>query len=629
MVQVEATGGAPSGATPKPQRAARRRGLSMSTTLVLALGGLVLVGVLSVLGLGIWSAQRNTLDLLRDKAALTVSTAVAQVESQLAPAREQVTFLHDLIVFSGFDTDDEGRLIDLFSGALSATPQISAISFIRPDFRLIGVQRVSGGAVPVRADAGDNPAVRAAVESISSATGPVWGEPVSAPLDDALPFINLRMPVRRDGELLGGLVALVSVVRLSQFLEQMETEFGNNAFILFGRDQVLAHRALTYGFEGLSEDKLLPGIDEVGDPVLAAIWQSEEEGGGGIPANLLRRAEGQNANFRVRGAQVDGSGFIFIFREIADFGDTPWLIGSYFPASDVVGEMRRLVWAGAVGLAVLLLSVIAAIIMGRLIARPIRRLARAANSVGELEFASVSELPASRIRELNDQVRAFNSMVSGLHWFENYVPKSLVRRLIVEGKAGALGSESRTLTVMFTDITGFTTLSEGMDAGEVATFLNDHFTIISACVEEEGGTIDKYIGDSVMAFWGAPEHQADHAERTVRAAMAIAAAVEADNERRRQAGKPAMRLRVGLHTGEVVVGNIGSPGRVNYTIVGDTVNTGSRIEELGKEVGGDSEICVLASATTVSAMAPEVPRESVGEKALRGRGGKIEVYRLL
>ncbi|MCH8189203.1 MAG: hypothetical protein IIB66_11020, partial [Proteobacteria bacterium] len=129
----------------------------MSATLVLALGGLVLVGILSVLGLGIWSAQRNTLDLLRDKAELTVSTAVAQVESQLQPARDQVTFLHDLIVFSGFDIDDEDRLIDVFSGALSATPQIAAITFIRPDFRVIGVQRVGGGAVPVRGNAAADP----------------------------------------------------------------------------------------------------------------------------------------------------------------------------------------------------------------------------------------------------------------------------------------------------------------------------------------------------------------------------------------------------------------------------------------------------------------------------------------
>ncbi|MCH8985976.1 MAG: 2-hydroxyacyl-CoA dehydratase, partial [Acidobacteria bacterium] len=123
-----------------------------------------------------------------------------------------------------------------------------------------------------------------------------------------------------------------------------------------------------------------------------------------------------------------------LLRELYDIKrDTPWLIGSYFPAADAVGEMRRLAWAGAAGLVVLLLSVIAAIVMGRLIARPIRRLARAANSIGDLEFASVSELPASRIRELDDQARAFNSMVSGLHWFENYVPKTLVRRLLEQG----------------------------------------------------------------------------------------------------------------------------------------------------------------------------------------------------
>lgn len=290
--------------------------------------------------------------------------------------------------------------------------------------------------------------------------------------------------------------------------------------------------------------------------------------------------------------------------------------------------MRRLVWAGAAGLVVLLLSVIAAIIMGRLIARPIRRLAQAANSIGDLEFARVSELPASRIRELDDQARAFNSMVSGLHWFENYVPKTLVRRLLEQGMAGALGSDSRTLTVMFTDIAGFTAVSEGMNADEVASFLNDHFTIVSACVEQEGGTIDKYIGDSVMAFWGAPEYQEDHAARAVRAASAIAAAVGAENERRQARGQSAIQVRIGLHTGEAVVGNIGSPGRINYTIVGDTVNTASRLEQLGKDLGPDAEVCILASAATISELPEDAAREPMGRQSLRGRGGKIEVWRL-
>ena len=142
--------------------------------------------------------------------------------------------------------------------------------------------------------------------------------------------------------------------------------------------------------------------------------------------------------------------------------------------------------------------------------------------------------------------------------------------------------ERRDMTVMFTDIPGFTTLSEQLSATEVANLLNDHFTLVAGCVEAEEGTIDKYIGDSVMAFWGAPSKQPDHAARAIRAALAIAETVRADNAIRRTDGRQEVRIRIGIHSGPALAGNIGAPGRINYTLVGDTVNAANRIEQLGK-----------------------------------------------
>jgi class 3 adenylate cyclase len=121
-----------------------------------------------------------------------------------------------------------------------------------------------------------------------------------------------------------------------------------------------------------------------------------------------------------------------------------------------------------------------------------------------------------------------------------------------------------------------------MPAAEIADFLNHHFALVAKCVEAEGGTVDKYIGDSVMAFWGAPEPQPDHTERACRAAIGVSIALKSDNMARKREGKPPVRVRIGVHTGEVVVGNIGAPGRINYTIVGDTVNAASRLEQLCK-----------------------------------------------
>ena len=129
-------------------------------------------------------------------------------------------------------------------------------------------------------------------------------------------------------------------------------------------------------------------------------------------------------------------------------------------------------------------------------------------------------------------------MLRGLRWFEVYVPRTLVERLLHLGAAGSLDSVEREITVMFTDIASFTAFSEGRPAAEVAAFLNRHFALVSQAIEAEGDTVDKFIGDGVMAFWGAPEAQPDHAERAARAALAIAEAIRADNRARHEAGIP-------------------------------------------------------------------------------------------
>ena len=219
-------------------------------------------------------------------------------------------------------------------------------------------------------------------------------------------------------------------------------------------------------------------------------------------------------------------------------------------------------------------------------------------------------------------------MLDGLRWFERYVPKTLVSRLMrVQGR-NAVVSHQREVTVLFTDIVGFTGLSERMSATQVADLLNDHFSLLAACIEAEGGTVDKFIGDSVMAIWGAPESYHDGAARACRAALAIADAVRADNAMRGRPGKPRVRVRIGVHTGPVVVGNIGSPGRVNYTVVGDTVNTAKRLDELGKVLADDDEtVPILISAETADAL-DGFDMEPMGARRIRGRSEPVRVFAL-
>ena len=157
----------------------------------------------------------------------------------------------------------------------------------------------------------------------------------------------------------------------------------------------------------------------------------------------------------------------------------------------------------------------------------------------------------------------------------------------------AVRSRRRDVTVMFSDIVEFTPHAENLPEQETADLLNHHFALLGACIDHEQGVIDKYIGDSVMAVWGGLSRMDDHADHAVRAALAIARVIREDNAIRRAAGQPAIRVRIGLHSGPVVVGNIGAPGRVNFTVVGDTVNIAQRFEQLGKEFMKDGEEIVV------------------------------------
>jgi len=132
-----------------------------------------------------------------------------------------------------------------------------------------------------------------------------------------------------------------------------------------------------------------------------------------------------------------------------------------------------------------------------------------------------------------------------------------------------------------------------------------------------------------MAFWGAPEAQEDTAARACRAVLAITRAIEADNARRRDQAQPPVELRIGIHTGVVVIGNIGSPGRVNYTIVGDAANTAQRLEALCKQLAGDGAVRALVSATTAAQLGPEFGLERLGTFEVKGKEEKVDVYRLV
>jgi adenylate cyclase len=219
-------------------------------------------------------------------------------------------------------------------------------------------------------------------------------------------------------------------------------------------------------------------------------------------------------------------------------------------------------------------------------------------------------------RELGSEQRKFAQSALG-----KYLPRSIASEILRDPDSLSLHGETRSLFVVFTDLEGFTKLSHAIAPQMVATLLNRYLESLSNVVLEHGGTIDKFVGDAVVAFWGAPISRPDDGERAVRAAIAMHQAGE-DFRNTVEEGVPAIgKTRVGLHHGEAVVGNFGGEGRIQYTALGDSMNTAARLEAANKQT--KSSILISQEAVELSGLDIFRP---MGRIVLRGRATPISIY---
>jgi adenylate cyclase len=207
--------------------------------------------------------------------------------------------------------------------------------------------------------------------------------------------------------------------------------------------------------------------------------------------------------------------------------------------------------------------------------------------------------------------------------FERYFAPNVAAEISQQSSSVRPGGERRPVTVLFSDIRGFTSLAEMLSPEETATLLSDYFSVMVELIFEHGGTLDKFIGDAIMALWGAPIAHADDVDQAVAAARAMQEAVEMLNTRWREAGRPTLSVGIGINHGEAFAGNIGSARRLEYTVLGDAVNIAARLCSIAE--GG----VILASDAVRAAVRDPSGFEKVEGPALRGKATAVEVYRVI
>ena len=340
-----------------------------------------------------------------------------------------------------------------------------------------------------------------------------------------------------------------------------------------------------------------------------------------VLSNLFESGEREGV-FEV---SADGKDWVISISQLSFGRDRHVNMGIMAPSGEVFAEvnerMRRGLIIAGIGIGI---GLIIAWLVAHNISKPIRVLT---NEAFQMRTFDLSDRPPvrSRIVEVERLSQAVQTLKRAMADFGRYVPTQLVRRLVSGEMTAEIGGERREVTLLFTDIADFTSISEDMEPSTLMQEVSEYLAEASGMLIEHGAAIDKYIGDAIMAMWNAPVDQENHVELACRAALKTAAVIDSLNERRTAEGRPPFRTRFGLHVGEVVVGNVGSDERMNYTALGETVNLASRLEGLNKQLGTD----ILVSEAVMGTLSEEFVARPVDMVRVKGTTHPVRVFELV
>lgn len=389
-----------------------------------------------------------------------------------------------------------------------------------------------------------------------------------------------------DGEVFAVFGANLSTDTLSRFLAERTIGHKGTVFILDKENRLVGFPRPELTVRRTGDRVEVVKADEVADPVVVDA--------------VRRRGAGAGDRFRAA-LGPGGETYLVSFTALPESFGRAWTVGVIADEDSFVGPLKRAsLQVLLLGSAFIVIASLLMLVLSRRLTRPITELTRHTEAIRDLKLDGAIEV-RSCILEIDTLAQALATMKTALASFITYVPKNLVRNIVESGTGTAVGGQRQPLTVLFSDIQGFTSTTEPLDPEEVMGQLSIYLEAMSAAIYQHAGVVDKFIGDSVMAIWNAPERDDDHVANACRAVLACRAACERLNADLAANNWPELPTRFGLHTGPAMVGNVGSHERMQYTALGANVNLASRVEGLNKRYG--TQILVTESV----------------ERAVRGR----------
>jgi adenylate cyclase len=453
-------------------------------------------------------------------------------------------------------------------------------------------------------DTGYDPRARPFYTLAQASGRRVWTPPYVF-FDQGVPGITCARPYVEGGALKGVATVDFDLNSLSRFVAGLTLSRRGRVFIFADEGTVIAHPTVHLVEQrGRGAEGTLVGLADIDDPVVKA---------------YVAARQGTSFSFEHGGERWRAAATPFAVDE-----NLRWIVGAVAPESDfMAGVQRNNRVSLLVSLAGLAIAIVFAWLLSTHVARPLAKLASQMDEVGRFEL--IDRAPQRTVfTEIEMMDGALRRMKSGLRSFASYVPRDVVRAMLASGKEAVLQGEVKELTVFFSDVAGFTSIAETMPPDALVHLLAGYFDEATRVIASQQGTVDKFIGDGIMAFWGAPADDAEHAAHACQAAILYLRRIAEMKER----GEPwaqHLSARIGISTGLALVGNIGSSERLNYTAMGDTVNVAARLEGLGKIYG----LGVLVSEATLHEARGTVIARPIDVVAVKGKAQGTRVYELL